>query len=177
MGLKDAIRYPTILFGLFLLIISLVLALVSMEARLEHEELRGTLSPGSHMIYSDKIVAIVDCNLTLYSLNANVSIYSAGKYYSLELSNNTVVLSDIKGYPRIETDGEVIYTLSVVGYAYPYSWLSPIGFVTMIAGSMLSLLGFASYLQGEMEKVKKKRKKEIRGERNVQGPPWGKDRF
>lgn len=100
MGIKDAVRYPTILFGLLLLFLSLGLALISMKAELEREELKGTLTPGSHFLYSDRIITIVDCNLTLYSKNASVSVYSGGKYYSLELSNNTITLSDMEDYPK-----------------------------------------------------------------------------
>lgn len=67
MGIKDAVRYPTILFGSSYFFLSLGLALISMKAELEREELKGTLTPGSHFLYSDRIITIVDCNLTLYS--------------------------------------------------------------------------------------------------------------
>ncbi|AFK21951.1 hypothetical protein [Pyrococcus sp. ST04] len=174
MGMLKALRYPTILVGLFLLFISLGIAFTAMKSELVEKTLSGQLTPGTHLVGDSDIVIIVDANLTLFSEDANVSVSWRGKYYSFELKNETRIFKGLTDFPIITTDGNVKYELTVVGYSYPYSWLSPVGFVVMIAGSALSLLGFASYLQGEMEKVKRKKRKNTGGGEDVQGATWRK---
>ncbi|MFA4662705.1 hypothetical protein [Pyrococcus kukulkanii] len=177
MGIIKGLRYPTILAGLLLLFLSLGLAFIALQGEIISKELSGDLSPGTHFLYDKQIVKIIDANLTLYSTNANVSVSWEGKYYNFELKNNSRTITGLHDFPAITTDGMVTYKLAVVGYSYPYSWLSPIGFIAMIAGSMLSLLGFVSYMQGEMEKVKKRKKENTHGGEDVQGAAWRKSRL
>ncbi|MDK2869202.1 MAG: hypothetical protein PWP39_437 [Pyrococcus sp.] len=164
MGLKKGITYPPLFVGLLLLLTSLILAYFSMYSTFTKEKFEGTLEPGESLLgQASSIVQIVDGNLTLFSEDAKVTVSWGRKYESLELKNNSVTLTNITDFPRVITDSQVTYTLEISGYSYPYSWISLIAFVTMITGSMLSLLGFASYLQGEIEKVKKEKKKDTTG--------------
>ncbi|AEH25257.1 hypothetical protein [Pyrococcus yayanosii] len=155
-----ALRYPTIATGLVLLFISLLLAFASMTSEVVKTTESGVLEPGSYYLEPKSIVVLTSANLTLSAEKATVTVTWANNFVHLTLANSTEKVKNITEPPTLVTDGSLKYRLDAVGVRYPYSWLSVVGFVTMIAGSVLSLLGFASYMQGELEKTKKKKKTE-----------------
>ncbi|CAB50651.1 hypothetical protein [Pyrococcus abyssi] len=177
MGLKDALKYPPIFVGFLLLLFALFSSLLAIKPVVKVENVSGNLTPGEHIIEGKDVVTVFTGNLTLSSENATVSVKHGTRVEHYILRNSTVVLRNLTEFPRVSTDGNVKYKLSVMGYAYPYSWISPISFVAMIIGNFLAIAGFASYLTKMRENIKKKKAKEETGDRDVQGTPRREGRF
>ncbi|ASJ15952.1 hypothetical protein A3L04_02100 [Thermococcus chitonophagus] len=173
MALKDALRYPTIFVGISLLFAALILSLVALDVKVVEKEITGNVT-GYYRIQDEDIVTILSANLTLYSENATVMISWNKNSKIVNISGNPVTITNITDFPRISSSNPVRYSFAVVGYAYPYSYLSPLSFLIMIMGMALSIMGYISYMQGEMEKVKKRRREDTNGGEDVQGATWRK---
>ncbi|ALM75789.1 MULTISPECIES: hypothetical protein [Thermococcus] len=158
---RKAINYPLIKGGLIFLALALLLSLVSMYSVEKSYFSQGTLGVGHHIIGDKEFESnyfVINRTLIISSQNASVVVIQRGKINSYTLNNQSVRLTPTS-QPEIRVEsGNVSYSYRVYGVDYPYSLLSLLAFVFMIVGSALSVYGYIRFMEGAVEKTRKRRR-------------------